>query len=309
MAKMELRIPSALKTQCIRSLAASMDSHTITHMVRTIFPGYDIYERTGFPESLAIPNQNVATQVVEDVIAENKFLSFVELLIHAQDFGIMGRRYPVSHLREIIKGTYDLGFVFDKETQSFVENPRYRRTRNWGVLESGLEYTIVFLRVDIAGNTALVKKHPADVVENTYKDLRRIVTEASEKRNGRIWLWEGDGGIVAFYFGNRHAGAVLSAMDIIHRLFIYNRVECRLSEPLKIRVGIHAGPCEYTENEEELKMHETVKEVFAVERETKLNTFNVSVVVRVMLDEFLSDNLTPVDSRKNTPYRYMLELE
>ncbi len=305
---MELRIPSSLKNQCIRSLAASMDSHTITHMIRVIFPEYDIYERTGFPESLVIPNQNVATQVVEDVIGANKFLAFVELLIHAQDFGIMGRRYPISHLKDIIKGAYDLGFMYDTENQMFVENPRYRRTRNWGVLEPGTEYTVALLRVDIAGNTALVKKHSTDVVERTYSDLRRIVTEASEKRNGRIWMWEGDGGLAAFYFGNRHGGAVLAAMDIVHRLFIYNRVECPLSEPLRIRVGAHAGSVEYTENEEELKKHETVKEVFAVERDTKPNTVHVSIVVRVMLDEFLSDTLTPVDNRKNTPYRYELEL-
>jgi len=274
-----------------------------------MIPDYDIHERTGYRESMAIPNQQVAMQIVEDVVKENRFLKFVERLVRAQDVGIMGRRYQVSFLREILKGTYELGFIYDNTHNMFVENPRVRRTRNWGVLDPGVEYTVAFIRIDIAGNTELVRSYPVDVIDQTYDDLRTIVAEACELRNGRIWQWEGDGGLAAFYFGNKDTSAVISAMDIIHRLFLYNRLKCRLDEPLRVRIAVHSGHCVYTDNEELLKGFEIVKEVFAIERDTEPQTVTVSIVVKVMLDEILVQSLEPVDERKHSHFRYRLELE
>lgn len=309
MAPMALRIPTALKNTSIRALSASMDITTMVHLAKDIFPGYDIHERTGYRESMAIPNRQVAAQVVEDIINANQFLRFVARLVRAQDVGIMGRKYQIPHLREIIKGAYDLGFQYDTALKTFVEDSRYRKTRNWGVLEPGEEYTLTFLRIDICGNTELVKTHAKDVIDATYEDLRTIVASACEQRKGRIWLWEGDGGIVAFHLGNKHTDAMLSAMDIVHSLFLYNRTRCRLAQPLRVRTAVHAGPCEYTDNEEQLKKFETIKEVFEIERTTKPDTVHVSIVVRVMLDEILVSELTPVDNRKNGHFRYELVLE
>jgi hypothetical protein len=48
-----------------------------------------------------------------------------------------------------------------------------------------------------------VRKYPADVIEKTYEDLRLMVEGAIDKRNGRIWSWEGDGGLVAFFFSHK----------------------------------------------------------------------------------------------------------
>jgi hypothetical protein len=308
MSDMAIRVSSSLKTACIKALCI-MDVQTIVHIATDLIPNYDIYARTGYRESMAIPGLQVAKQVVDDVIKKERFLLFVARLVQAQDKGIMGRRYRIPGLREIIKSTYALGFVFDTTNDMFVENSRHRKTRNWGVLEPGREYTITLLRLDICGNTELVRSYPKDIVENTYEDIRNIVTKTCESRNGRVWLWEGDGGIVAFCLSGKHTSAVLSAMDIVHSLFLYNRSECRLDEPLRTRIAVHAGDIEYTDNEEKMKKFELVKEIFEIERTTKPNTVNVSIVVKVMLDEILVSQLKPVDHRKNGHFRYELTLE
>ena len=191
----------------------------------------------------------------------------------------------------------------------FVEDARVRRTRNWSVLVPDTEYTIAFLRIDIVGNSDLVRRYDKRVVAETYNDLRTIVSDACESRNGRIWAWEGDGGIVAFYFGKRHASAVLSAMEITHNLYLYNRTRRRLDEAVKVRIAVHAGPCEYTESEEELKKFETIKELVAIEGKAPANSVYVSIVVRVMLDEIVAATLRRVNNAKNSPSRYSLELE
>jgi hypothetical protein len=49
------------------------------------------------------------------------------------------------------------------------------------------------LRLDIAGNTLLVKNNPKQLIDKAYGDLREIVNSAVVSRLGRLWTWEGDG--------------------------------------------------------------------------------------------------------------------
>ena len=70
----------------------------------------------------------------------------------------MGKKYSISYLREIVNGVIDLGYIFDNQNKLFVENPRIQRTKNWGILMDGEDYLFTFLRLDIVGNTKLVKK-------------------------------------------------------------------------------------------------------------------------------------------------------
>ncbi len=304
-----MKIPTALRNFCVRALSESMDIRTMNHLIKNLIPDYDIYQRTGYPESMAIPNLDVARQIVEDAIQSDLFLNFVQELINAQDVGIMGRRYTVSFLREIIKGTYDLGFIFDNTNMMFVENPNYRKTRNWGVLTEGAEYLLVFLDIDIVGNSGLVRSNPQDVIQKTYADLRSLVGSTIHKRNGRFWKWEGDGGIVAFFFGDKHTAAVLSAMEIINELYIYNRTACTLNKPLSVRIGIHSGSCEYSSNEERLEKSETIKETHDIGKAADPDSVNISIVVKVMLDEYISTHFPPKGAGKNGPFCYALELE
>ena len=306
---MVLKISTALKNYCVRALSESMDSRTMNHLVRNLIPDYDIYRQTGYPSSMAIPNIEVARQITEDVIKTGIFLPFVQTLVSAQDDGIMGRRYVISFLREIIKGTYDLGFIFDTVNKMFVENPSYRKTRNWGALEEGEEYPLVLLSIDIAGNSRLVRSNPENVIQKSYKDLRSIVNNAIDKRNGRFWTWEGDGGLVAYFFGDKHAAAVLSAMEIVNELYIYNRTNCTLNEPLLVRIGVHGGVCEYSANKEMLNKLETIKETYDIEKAAAANSVYISIVVKVMLDEFISVHFPSVGTKKNGPFCYTLELE
>jgi class 3 adenylate cyclase len=274
-----------------------------------LIPAYDIYKQTGYPSSMVIPNMDVASQITVDVIKTGKFLAFVQALVSAQDDGIMGRRYQISFLREIIRGTYDLGFVFDTANNMFVENPSFRKTKNWGALEEGVEYLLVFLDIDIVGNSRLVRSHSQDEIQKSYKDLRSIVSQSIDKRNGRIWNWEGDGGLVAFFFGDKHTAAVLSAMEIINELFIYNRTSRVLKEPLSVRIGIHGGSCEYSSNKEQLDELEAIKETQEIEKAASPDSVCISVVVKVMLDEFISVYFPQVGNKKNGPFKYTLKLE
>jgi hypothetical protein len=285
-----------------------MEPRVMIHLIREIFPNYDIHARTGYPESLSIPNMEVAGQIVSDVLGGEEFPNFLTLLIRAQEEGIMGRKYPVAYLREIIKETFDLGLIYDSVNKVFVEDPKVRQTRNWGILDEGKEYTLAFLSVDIVGNTRLVRTYSEPVVHRAYADLKEIIQNTIIRRNGRIWNWEGDGGLVAFFFGNKHMSAAVSAIEIIHEMYLYNRTRCAMDEPLSIRIGVHAGPCEYNNTLENLERVQTILETLELERKSPSDGVTISVVIKVMLEEIISQKFKSLGNGKNGPFTYQLEL-
>ena len=296
----------------VKSLTESMDVETMTILAKKIMPHYNLHTRTGFPITIPIPNREAARQIVTDIGENNLFPQFVNLLIEIHYYGLMGRKYPVAYLRELVNGIHDQGFVYDAENRMFVEDSRFRKTRNWGVLREGEEYVFTFLRLDIVGSSSLVRQYSNEVIQATYTDLRAIVQKAIDLRNARIWNWEGDSGIVAFHFLNKNLLATLSAMEILHELFIYNQISCRLQKPLLIRMAIHNGFCEYTDNTEELMKNETIKKAIEIESNyTNPNTVTISNVVYPMLDPIiLGSQLQPIRvDHKTVYYNYELRWE
>jgi class 3 adenylate cyclase len=283
----------------------------MTSVVRDIIPNYDIHERTGFPSSIAIPSRDVARQIVNDVMQERRLLQLIGSLIDIHELGVMGRRNPIPHIQLIVQEVMENGYLFDQKNRMFVENPAVRKTRNWGALLPGKEYIFAFLRIDIVKNSLLVRNHTAITIRKAYGALRDIVLASVEKRNGRLWKWEGDGGLAAFFFEDKHQRATLSAMEIIHELFLYNRIACPLPSPLAARIAVHSGPVDYSDNDETLKQNPTLSRLMEVEeRLTRPQSITISSVVRVMLDAILSNEFEPLsDDSQGTYFNYSLKWE
>lgn len=300
-----------LPALCERALAESMDAHAITRIAKELMPNYDIYERTGYPPSMVIPGLEVAHRVVDDIVRSGKLYDLIGFLINAQESGLRGRVYTIPNLRAILHAAAGKGFVYDTENKLFVENPSVRKTRNWGVLKEGTDYTIAFLKLDIVGNSDLVRRYPMTLIRRAYGALREMTVKATERRNGRIWLWEGDGGLAAFFFANKHQAAALAAIEIMHELHLYNQLSCPLASPLTIRIAVHSGLCEYTENGEVLSQNSTLKTLVDMEEHhTKPQTITISSVIKVMLDAIVANQFAPiVDDSQGSYFAYSLQWE
>jgi class 3 adenylate cyclase len=283
-----MKVTNSLINLTTRALAESIEVTMMETLANELFDNYDLHQRTGYPPAVPIPNRDAAKQIASDVAKAGVFHHFINLLILIHTIGWKGRKYPVSYLKQIIKEIHEVGFIYDHENQIFVEDPDVQRTRNWGALIEGEEYYMAFLRLDIVGNSRLVRKYPENVIQATYADLRKIVQAAIDKRNGRIWNWEGDGGMVAFYFSNKNLLAAMSGMEIINEVFIYNHLRCRLEEALEVRIAIHSGLTTYTRDQEELMKTDVIKETIQIEaKHTKPNSVTMSNTVSSQFDSAL----------------------
>jgi class 3 adenylate cyclase len=308
---MIMRIPSNLVSLTTKALAESMDAEVMAHLAKELVYDYDLHKRTGIHESMSIPQRDAALQIITDMINLGLFYYFICILIRIQANGFKGRMYRITYMNEIIKRINECGYIYDNENKIFVENPAMRRTKNWGALIEGKEYHFAFLRIDIAENSKLVRKYPEKLINEAYSDVREIVETSIDKRNGRIWNWEGDGGLVAFYFSNKDLQAALSGIEIINKLFIYNLSHCRLDEPLKVRIAVHSGLCRYTEDLEAQMKDDVIKLTVQIESQlTKPNSMTISNTVRSKLYSSLLSGLetTQVDDLVNyANYSIVLE--
>jgi len=303
-----MKITSQLKSLTMKALSQSMDVQTMIAMVRELHYNYDIHKQTGYADSIPIPKMTAAEQIVNDINKMNLFPQFINQIILLHKNGHMGKKFPVKFLREIFNEIKDQGLLYDNQYNMFVENPEVRITRNWGTLQNNNEYYITFLRLDIVGNSKLVREYDNKIIQRTYNDLKEIVEKAASKRNARIWNWEGDGGTVAFFFTDKNLFAVLSAMEIVHELFLYNKMRCLLKKPLGVRIAVHAGPFLYSDNEEDLKKNDTIKKLIEMEaKHTKPNTFTISSEIVEGLDPVLYNLFGAIKIDQQTSY-YNYEL-
>jgi class 3 adenylate cyclase len=261
---------------CRKCLYSSLSVHDMIRFVRMVSPDYDIYKRSGYPKDIPVPAQDAASCIVADMIREGLYVDFVEHLIRIDNEGFMGRRYDLRGLDDVISGIIGHGYSYDKTTGQFMENQQERISLNWGRLKGGDEHQMTVLRLDIARNSALVKENPRSVIEKAYKDMREIITNAVVSRLGRLWSWEGDGALAAFVFGSKDKLAIFAGMEILHELFLYNRIGNPLSSPIEVRIGINAGPVLYSHNMTDCLKGETIKKALELESKTDPNSLAIS---------------------------------
>jgi class 3 adenylate cyclase len=267
-------------------------------------PDYDIYKRTGFSEGQPIPSQDAATRIVTDLIQNGHYVDFVELLVRIDTEGYMGRTYDIRGLDDVIGDLIQTGYSYDKTSMFFFENQRERISKNWGRLKEGEERKMAVLRLDIAGNSALVKENPRSLIEKSYGDMRKIVTKAVVSRLGRLWSWEGDGALCAFMLGIPGRSAILAGMEILHEMFLYNKLWNSLASPINIRLASHLGSIRYSNNEAEALKNETVKIAVTLESKAALpNSLVVSESLSVTQDQALLDVLSNIQAIAGTKYR------
>jgi len=288
-----------------RSLYESLDAGMIERVAQAVLPDYDLGRRTGFPPNIPVQAQTAASRVVDDCVAEERFLHLVEALARLDREGFMGRAFRIAGLRELSKAIAAEGYAWDEETSRFMEDPRVRRTPDWGRLAPGEELRFSLLRIDVVKNSRIVRKHGESAASGVYDELRGMLSRSAERRAGRVWSWEGDGGLAAFLFGHSTTSCVLAGIALMNELFIYNRTGNRLGESLKVRAAAHTGPLRYDPDFAGMMKQETCREALEAEsRWTPPEAFVITPAVAGTLDRVLSDRFKPISGNGSRMLAY-----
>jgi class 3 adenylate cyclase len=294
----------------VNALSQSMTVELMQKVARMVIPNYDIYERSGFPSAIGMPRVDAARHILKDFSQEGYLLKFVESLIDVTSQGYMSREVRIPQLPRIVAEVEEQGYSYSTAKGVFVEAGGQERTMGWGTLREGRTYEFALFRVDVVGNSEMVRRNPKGQVAEAYANVRAMITRQVERRDGRIWGWEGDGGLAAFYFQDKTIQATLCAMEVVHELFLYNLLGRALPEPVRVRLAVHAGPCRFLMSAKE-SGGDTIRRVEQLEsRYTHPGSLTVSPGVYTDLGSKLSPLFRPAPGPDNsTVYRYTLEWE
>ncbi len=288
----EMNIDKSFLKLASQSLAESIDRTSMVHLAREVVSDYSLHEANNLPKSVDTPRIDTARKLVHDMYDLKMLIPFLNVFFSIQFKGYKGRKYKISRLRNLIIQLYDMGFSFDSQTGHLYEDPQFRISRNWGVLQEGHTYAFSFLWCDIVKSSIHVKKNNSIAVKKFYKNYNDIVRACVESRNGRIWHIEGDGILAAFHFGDYMEKVVYTAIEILHRIHNYNRFENKLSEPVQIRISCNKGTCEYSENHEDIKKSDQIMKTILAESYTEPDTITVNLNLSGSLSGVLQQVMT-----------------
>jgi class 3 adenylate cyclase len=305
-----MKVNRQLQNLLVKALSESMPTHTMQKIVRRVIPNYDMQTRTGYPPNIPIPGLTAANQVMLDVNQEELFTKFIIVLIDVCDVGLMGTKMKIKELPQILAELESEGLVYDHDRGQFMETKGDSTSKGWRVLQEGNIYEFTFLRLDIVKNSELVRNHDHGKIMEVYNDLKGIVHKHVATRNGRIWGWEGDGVLAAFYFDDKNFDAVLTGIEILLNLFLYNEFEHKLGEPLNVRIAIHTGPCPFLQ-EIDRQHSETIVRLESIESQhTQPNGLTLSANVYQDLGTKLEKLFQPAEiTPGNYLYRFKMRWE
>ena len=97
-------------------------------------------------------------------------------------------------------------------------------------------------------------------------------------------------------------------MEILHELFMYNRLHNQLDEILHIRIAVHSGPCNFFVSPTDLERNETIITIKDLEQKnTDADSLSISRTVFVMLDPLIARQFTTtMRNNKTECYNYKI---
>jgi len=292
---------------CRKCLYSSISTEDMNRFAKMAYPGYDLYKSSGYPQGHPISNQDAANRIVADMLKDGYYIDFVETIVRIDNNGYMGKKYSFRGLDDIIDDVIQAGFSFDSTTGQFFEDQDQQITRNWGRLLEGDERQMAVLRLDVVGNTVLVKENSKSLVDKTYAELRKIVTKAVEARLGRLWSWEGDGALAVFMLGDYSKMAIFAGMEILNEMFMFNKIENQLNSNVNLRIAVHSGNLIYTENENQYSKADTVKAAINLESKAAVpNSLVISGSLAMSQDQAVLNIFSDTKAIPNSSTKYRI---
>jgi len=293
-----------------KCLYSSMSSDDMIRFAKMAYPDYNIYERSGFPRGYPIGGQDAANQIVMDMMQDGYYVDFVELLVRIDAKGFMGKTYAFRGLDDVIDDVIEAGYSFDQTTGQFFEDQEQQISRNWGRLLEGDERQMAVMRMDIAGNSILVKENSKPLIDKAYGDLREIITNSVQSRLGRLWIWEGDGSLGVFMLGDYSRLAILAGIEILNEMFLYNKMRNPLKTDIKLRLSVHSGDFFYTDDDTKCLKADIVKKAITLESKAAVaNSLVISESLAMSQDQALLNifsNMKYVNSDKYRIYQFSM---
>lgn len=284
-----------LKRLLVDDMTRSFTTSELQHFLdRVNGSNLSLYSLTGYPANSTIPGREAAKQIVDYCHKVNKFTRLLDSFVNVAREGFRGESVHFNNIKQIVKEMANCGYVYRRDLKKVVKVDSRTKRNDWGFLEENKIYNFCFVSVDICGNSRLVRKYDNSSIRSTYLNFKKMVNRIVESHNGRIWSWEGDGGLLAFHIKDIVNDALFASIELLSSMPVFNATQNYLNEPIKIRIGINGGAARY-KGETATITSDAVEKARDIEKHyTKTMTISISKHtfqhVHVILRKYFQEN-------------------
>jgi len=236
------------KEEIIDFLVNSLNTSQLDNLARDFSPAFNLRRESGFESRIAIPLRTAADTYLRFLGEEEDMLEFAAFLLTREGRGAgHGGLVHFQGKERLFRNLSNFNWIYNKELNRFEKDQSRVKTRDWGVLREGRTYFFTFASLDVVGSSYLIKNNDLKNVGDTLRNFKKFARGLTEEWNGRIWIWSGDGGLAVFREEETPESCLASMASILaylpHFNIAYNSLvpEC----DLRIRIGVHQGPCVY----------------------------------------------------------------
>ncbi len=237
----------ALKNQKIELIAQNFKPDEIDELGRLLFKQYNSHDLTNTETHFTLSPRKCASALVEECIAKNQVDRLIELVVSLDDQTIKGRQLRIDGLELFLREFANSGRIYDFKRRKVVTLKKDLEDQvNWGSLNSGRQYPITVMSLDVVDNSLLVKQYGNRIMEKVYFHLRRYLEERIARYDGRIWNFAGDGGLIAFTFKGHQDRAVFCGLEIQRSIpLLQLREDVPVKKPVALRIGLDTGKVKF----------------------------------------------------------------
>ena len=233
----------ALEKDLIELLATNFKAAQIEELGKLLFGNFDIYRLLNEQNHITVPARRAAQLLVQHCSECNCHPKLIHLLVETDGSQFMGRQTSVDGIELFLDKLTGSGLTYDFSRRQVIkikDDPF--EMMNWGSLRNGKTYQLTVLSVDVVGSSALSRSHGARKVGKALFQFAQHVKERLRAYDGRIWNWNGDGGIIAFAFKEHEVRAVQFALELQLTMPVLNaRIELADGVDLALRAGLDSG--------------------------------------------------------------------
>lgn len=282
--KLDRMIPQTLKAYLAKVLGAAFSKEEIDELGKRLESRFNSHIVSGAPFGITLRPEQAAEAAIEYFSKRNQLFDFLSILVTVEAQG-----KEISEFDSFLQKLGQVGFTYDPNTHQFIKARNEEEKDPWGYMKEGEIYHFSFLSIDIAGNSIIQQKYPKSDIEVTYSNIYNIIQGIVRRYKGKMWTWAGDGGIAAFYVDDKVSDSVLSAMEILMQLTIFNLDPRKnlFPENIKLRIAAHDGMTVYKENKGTI-LSEAINFVSHLEKSgTDVYGLSISETVHRKLNERL----------------------
>ncbi|MFO7850055.1 MAG: adenylate/guanylate cyclase domain-containing protein [Spirochaetia bacterium] len=236
-----------LRNMIIEMLSHELSSDQIDEIGNFMLHGHSTHSSLGIGDHITVSSRKAAAALLDECMnnrCEEKLLKFI---VELDGEKLLGKGVELKDLERLLNQLAKNGYIYDSKKGKFRKiKESIDDMPNWGALKNGKQYEISVGSIDIAGSSELVKKHGHKKMEKLYYEFWGLLRRILSNYDGRIWSWQGDGGLVAFAFKGHQERCVLFSMELQQLIKVFNiNPRKSIPEDIKLRIGLDTGKVKY----------------------------------------------------------------